>query len=53
MSEPAALKYRAFISDSHADTASAKRLHRGLEGFHGSMMKESSFGFRVARTLDQ
>ena len=33
MAEPVALKYRAFISYSHADTASAKWLHRGLEGF--------------------
>ena len=33
MPEPVALKYRAFISYSHADTSSAKWLHRGLEGF--------------------
>jgi len=33
MTEPVALKYRAFISYSHADTAQAKWLHRGLEGF--------------------
>jgi hypothetical protein len=33
MAEPVALKYRAFISYSHADTASAKWLHRGLETF--------------------
>lgn len=31
MTEPVALKYRAFISYSHADTAQAKWLHRGLE----------------------
>ena len=30
---PVALKYRAFISYSHADTAWAKWLHRGLESF--------------------
>jgi len=34
MSELDALKYRAFISYSHADTAFAKWLHRGLEAFH-------------------
>jgi formylglycine-generating enzyme required for sulfatase activity len=33
MFEPVALKYRAFISYSHADTASAKWLHRALESF--------------------
>ena len=33
MAEPVALRYRAFISYSHADTSSAKWLHRGLEGF--------------------
>jgi prolyl oligopeptidase len=33
MAEPIALKYRAFISYSHADTSWAKWLHRGLEGF--------------------
>jgi hypothetical protein len=33
MAGPVALKYRAFISYSHADTASAKWLHRGLESF--------------------
>jgi tetratricopeptide (TPR) repeat protein len=33
MTEPVALKYRAFISYSHADTAQAKWLHRGLESF--------------------
>jgi len=33
MAEPAALKYRAFISYSHVDTSWAKWLHRGLEGF--------------------
>jgi hypothetical protein len=33
MADPVAFKYRAFISYSHADTASAKWLHRGLEGF--------------------
>ncbi len=33
MAEPVALKYRAFVSYSHADTAWAKWLHRGLEGF--------------------
>lgn len=34
MSEPLPLKYRAFISYSHADTNWAKWLHRGLESFH-------------------
>jgi formylglycine-generating enzyme required for sulfatase activity len=34
MSEPTDLKYRAFISYSHADTSWAKWLHRGLEAFH-------------------
>jgi len=34
MSEPVSLKYRAFISYSHADTGWAKWLHRGLETFH-------------------
>jgi TIR domain len=33
MSEPAAFKYRAFISYSHADTGWARWLHRGLETF--------------------
>lgn len=33
MVEPVALKYRAFISYSHADTGWAKWLHRGLESF--------------------
>jgi hypothetical protein len=33
MAEPAAFKYRAFISYSHADTAWAKWLHRALETF--------------------
>ncbi|MGH6736762.1 MAG: toll/interleukin-1 receptor domain-containing protein [Methyloceanibacter sp.] len=33
MAEPATFKYRAFISYSHADTAWAKWLHRGLEAF--------------------
>ncbi|HEX7533519.1 MAG TPA: hypothetical protein VF340_09810, partial [Methyloceanibacter sp.] len=33
MTEPAALKYRAFISYSHADTTWAKWLHRALETF--------------------
>jgi tetratricopeptide (TPR) repeat protein len=33
MAEPLALKYRAFISYSHADTRWAKWLHRGLESF--------------------
>jgi tetratricopeptide (TPR) repeat protein len=33
MAEPVALKYRAFISYSHADTGSAKWLHRALESF--------------------
>ena len=33
MAEPIALKYRAFISYSHADTNWAKWLHRSLEGF--------------------
>ncbi len=33
MAETAAYKYRAFISYSHADTAWAKWLHRGLEAF--------------------
>jgi formylglycine-generating enzyme required for sulfatase activity len=34
MAEPSALKYRAFISYSHADTAWAKWLQRGLESFN-------------------
>jgi formylglycine-generating enzyme required for sulfatase activity len=29
-----AIKYRAFLSYSHADTATAKRVHGRLEGFH-------------------
>jgi tetratricopeptide (TPR) repeat protein len=33
MTEPVALKYRAFISYSHADASWAKWLHQGLEGF--------------------
>ena len=33
MAELFSLKYRAFISYSHADTAWAKWLHRALEGF--------------------
>lgn len=34
MAEPVTLKYRAFVSYSHADTNWAKWLHRALEGFH-------------------
>ena len=33
MSEPAAIKYRAFLSYGHADTAWAKWLHKALEAF--------------------
>ena len=33
MAAPVTLKYRGFISYSHADTAWAKWLHRSLEGF--------------------
>ena len=33
MSEPVSLKYRAFISYSHADAGWARWLHRGLESF--------------------
>ncbi len=33
MAETVVLKYRAFISYSHADTSWAKWLHRGVEGF--------------------
>jgi hypothetical protein len=33
MAETIAYKYRAFISYSHADTAWARWLHRGLESF--------------------
>jgi hypothetical protein len=33
MAEPVPIKYRAFISYSHADTIWAKWLHRALEGF--------------------
>ena len=33
IAEPVAIKYRAFISYSHADADWAKWLHRGLEGF--------------------
>jgi tetratricopeptide (TPR) repeat protein len=33
MAEPITLKYRAFLSYAHADTAWAKRLHRRLENF--------------------
>src|SRR5690242_14398632 len=33
MPEPLELKYRAFISYSHADTTWAKWLHRALESF--------------------
>lgn len=33
MAEPVALKYRAFISYSHANASWAKYLHRALEGF--------------------
>lgn len=34
MAEPVLLKYRDFISYSHADTSWARWLHRALEGFH-------------------
>ena len=34
MPDPAPFKYRAFLSYSHADTGTAKRVHRRLEGFH-------------------
>lgn len=33
MAEPVPLKYRAFISYSHADASWAKWLHRSLENF--------------------
>src|SRR3989304_9820969 len=33
MSDPVSLKYRAFISYSHADAGWARWLHRGLESF--------------------
>jgi hypothetical protein len=33
VAETVAYKYRAFISYSHANTAHAKWLHRGLESF--------------------
>ena len=33
MSDPAAIKFRAFLSYSHADTRAAKRLHAQLEKF--------------------
>jgi hypothetical protein len=33
MADPSAFQYLAFISYNHVDTASAKWLHRGLEGF--------------------
>jgi hypothetical protein len=33
MAEPVPIKYRAFISYSHADMIWAKWLHRALEGF--------------------
>jgi hypothetical protein len=33
VAEPAGIKYRAFLSYSHADTAWAKWLHKSLEGF--------------------
>ena len=33
MPEPVAIKYRAFVSYGHADTAWAKWLHKALEGF--------------------
>jgi hypothetical protein len=33
MTEPVALKHRAFISYGHADTTQVNWLHRGLEGF--------------------
>lgn len=33
MAEPVALRYRAFLSYSHADTSWAKWLHRALEAF--------------------
>lgn len=34
MSKPVLLKYRAFMSYSHADTDWARWLHRGVESFH-------------------
>ncbi len=37
MTDPVALKYRAFLSYSRADTGWAKWLHRGLEGFRIDM----------------
>jgi hypothetical protein len=33
MTEPVALKHRAFISYGHADTTRVNWVHRGLEGF--------------------
>ena len=33
MPDPAAIKYRAFLSYSHADTKEAQRLHRSIEYF--------------------
>ena len=53
MSEPAAIKYRGFLSYSHADTRWAKRLHGRLEGFpidSDLVGRETSVG-SVPRTL--
>jgi len=53
MAEPVALKYRAFISYSHADTPQAKWLHRGLEGFRidGDLVGRETKNGAVPKTL--
>jgi len=53
MAEPVALKYRAFISYSHADTPQAKWLHRGLEEFRidGDLVGRETKNGAVPKTL--
>jgi hypothetical protein len=53
MTEPVALKYRAFISYSHADTAQAKWLHRGLESFRidGDLVGKETRSGPIPKTL--
>jgi TIR domain-containing protein len=53
MAEPVALKYRAFISYSHADTNWAKWLHRGLESFRidGDLVGRETKNGAIPKTL--
>lgn len=53
ITEPIAFKYHAFISYSHADTAQAKWLHRGLESFRidGDLVGRETKNGAIPKTL--